>query len=209
MAGLSVVDPPFAYTKAAKSMYSLSFLPVREDIDKFSQDDFEYYVMNDLNKPEYNTWDTWRLIPMNVPIVSPPQVSSVFTDLKDKDGQLDETTVWHPDTNIVYRQICSGKFDFYLDFSYLNIFKNFYNFYNNLLESLHGKKMILILNEDPIYMFFGRFFIEGITDNGDGGQVTLAISYNIEPYIYLSEGLSTYYLNGKESIETDRYRLDY
>ena len=202
---------PFVYSREAKNMFSLTFLPDKDENFIFSNDDINesHYKINSLGKREFNTWDTWRLIPMNVPVVTNPQVVTAFTDLKNKDGKLDETSVLHPNTHVIYRQICSGKFDFYLDFSYLNIFNNFYNFYNNILENIHGKKLFLVLNENPIYMYFGRFFVEGINDNGNGNQVTLAIAYNIEPYIYLIEGLSAYYTNGKSAIEQYPYRLEF
>ena len=208
---MSSADPPFAYSTPAKNMFSMSFLPSYEDRNNpiANNDEHALIFPAGLNMPEYNTWDTWRLIPTSVPIVAAPQVTSSFTELNNKDGSLDETNVLHPHTNTHYRQICSGNFEFYLDFEYSDKFNNFYIFYTHLLETLHGKKKIMVLNEDPVHMYIGRFFIESLDDSADGNNQTISMSYNIEPFLYFTEGLSSYYTSGQTDAWQDRYGDDY
>jgi hypothetical protein len=201
-------DSPFAYSLQAKKLYAIAFLPYYEDQDDAFVNFDPHSVLDQIGAHEYNTWDTWRMIPKNVPIIAPPQVVSAFTDLKVHDGSLDETAVLHPFTNILYRQLCSGNFEFYLDFSYQEEFENFYEFYTHLLEALHGQKKILVLSETPEYAFFGRVFIESVSDSADGNQTSITLAYNIEPYVYHTNQLGRYYLYGKSSIETQTYRIE-
>ena len=199
-------DSPFVYSIEAKSKYAIAFLPYYEDTldDTCNFDDRS--EIDELRVHEYNTWDTWRMIPKSAPVITPPQVVTKFSDLKAKDGQLDETVALHPTTLILYRQMCSGKFEFYLDRTYLDKFDDFYIFYTHLLESLHGKKKIIVLSDEPAYMYFGRLFIEEVQDDGNGDLISISMAYNIEPYIYQTNGLGRYYLNGKSAIEISPYQ---
>lgn len=130
---------------------------------------------------EWNTWDTWCLIPTSDLVVAPAQVLTNYTDLPIWNGSLDETQVLN---TYPTRQMTSGSWEFELDFDYGDYYLSIYELYTNLLESIHGQERIIVLTADRDNMYQGRVFIENFEDPADGGHVKVTIGYNIKPFVY-------------------------
>lgn len=184
-------------TTLAKSYHSISFLETYEQRTKRIKDlpsseinfteSFSNYSISGFYISEFNTWDTWRLIPTSNPIVAPSQVVTNYTDLTVWSGTLDESDVL---TGSVFRQICSGSWEFLLDFDYSEKYIDIYEIYTNILEGIHGQNKIIILNANPDYYYFGRVFVESVDDPADGNRVRITLSYNIQPFLYSADSSS-------------------
>lgn len=184
-------------TNIARNFHSISFLETYEQRAERIKDlpsseinftkNLSGYTISGFYISEFNTWDTWKLIPSSNPIVAPSQVVANYTDLTAWSGTLDESDVL---TGEVYRQMCSGSWEFLLEFDYTDKFIDIYEMYTNLLESIHGQNKIIILNANPDFLYFGRVFIENMEDPGDGNHVTVTISYNIQPFLYSADSKS-------------------
>ena len=96
-----------------------------------------------------NTYDDWKLIPTKRPVVSPPDVKTTFVDIPGSNGQLDLSEV--VSKRPVYNQ---RKGD--ISFKVLNDYpeyKGWVDVYQKILNYLHGKKMKMILEDDPNYYY--------------------------------------------------------
>ena len=193
----------FDYSEEAESLYSISFLDSYElyNIKKNNNENTSrnYTYSNGCREVqetirEVNTWDTLKMIPSSQPLVLHSQVTPQYTDLAAWDGSIDETEA----LGKAFHQTISGSWEFMLDHCYLEKYGTFYNWYTDLLESLHGQKKLILLNKDPDFFYLGRVFVESIDDPADGGFATVSIQYNINPYVCKCAygGLSNYYKYG-------------
>ena len=125
-----------------------------------------------------NTYDDWKLIPTKRPVVSPPDVKTTFVDIPGSNGQLDLSEV--VSKRPVYNQ---RKGD--ISFKVLNDYpeyKGWVDVYQKILNYLHGKKMKMILEDDPNYYYEGRFSVKSWSSDKDNSSIN--INYNVDPFKY-------------------------
>lgn len=126
---------------------------------------------------EMNSYDDWKLVSVDRPSVEFPEVKTKYYDASGADGQIDLTNVLSADPVYANRE---GSFEFYV----LNDYPGYdwVVVYNKITQYLHGKKMRMMLEDDPGYFYVGRFAVNSWKTQKDWSR--LVIDYNLEPTKY-------------------------
>ena len=112
------------------------------------------------------------LYPKSKMIVNPPDVREVYVEVAGADGDLDITEALTGRANYESRE---GKFEFtVMDRARWD------TIYSGLMNTLHGRKMRVILDDDPYYYYYGRVKIDSFKTNKRTGTIT--IEGYFEPY---------------------------
>ena len=125
-----------------------------------------------------NTWEDWHLIPASRPEIVPPEVYTNYVDLPGCHGKLDlsEYLTGYP----VYKNR-SGTLEFYA--------ANGYGFwaerYNQICNFLHGKKLFMVLYDEPEYFYTGRFRVQKYVSDGQTNWSSVSIDYELDPFKFV------------------------
>lgn len=122
---------------------------------------------------EKNTWDDWHLLPSSRPVVNPPNVKTQYVDIPGGNGVLDltESLTGYP----LYEQRI-GSWEFYVK----NGYQAWNVLYYEILNYLHGKRLKVILEDDPSYYYEGRLTVNEW--KSDSWWSTIVIDYELYPY---------------------------
>lgn len=128
-----------------------------------------------------NSWDDWFLIPSSRPAIAPPAVKTKTVDIPGAYGTVDftEALTGYP----VYGNR-TGSIQFLVDHEKWNAW---HVTYATVANYLHGRKMRMILEDDPAYYYEGRFTVQ----QWQSGQNFSAITINYDVYPFKREILST------------------
>ena len=135
-------------------------------------------TFRDGNK-KYNTWDDWRLIPSSRPTMVQPTPVFKYVEIPGRDGSLDTTDY------LIGRPTYSdrkGSFEFYVS----NDGVSWTSRRMEIASILTGKKMKMILEDEPQYYYYGRIFFKDWKSDANFSKVT--IEYQVEPYRYQLDG---------------------
>ena len=124
-----------------------------------------------------DSWNYYRMAPQSRPYVVAPEVKEEYIDVPGMNGQLDFTEAL---TGAPRYGLRSGSWTFIVD----NGVWDWPILYTDLLTSLHGKKVSVILSDDPLYYYYGRLSINANFGTKDYAQVT--INYKFDPLKYPS-----------------------
>ena len=129
-----------------------------------------------------NCYDEWRLVPSSRPVINPPKPKVQYVDIPGADGSIDLTE------SLAGRPVFSdreGSFDFIVlnDFNVDNYNYNWVDVYASIMQYLHGQRMTMILEDDPLYYYDGRFSVNAW--KSDANNSTITIDYVLSPYKYL------------------------
>ena len=120
------------------------------------------------------------MVPDGRPVIAPPTPVTNFIDVPGAIGQLDmsEALTGYP----LY-----GSREGSLSFIVLNDYEGNQNWadrYANLCWHIHGKRLKMILEDDPGYFYEGRFTVDSwdTPNSNDFSKVT--IGYTLDPYKY-------------------------
>ena len=119
-----------------------------------------------------NTWDDWHLIPTSRPVVSAPEVKTISKDSPICDGVFDFSEAVSESVNYGLRE---GKMEFLID----NGHTPWADLYSEIMDTIHGLRGRMILEDDPTYYYEGRFFVEGYRSEKNWSYVE--ISYKLLP----------------------------
>lgn len=125
-----------------------------------------------------NTWQDWHLIPSSRPEIAPPEVYTNYVDLPGCHGKLDlsEYLTGYP----VYKNR-TGSLEFYA--------ANGYHFwaetYGQICNFLHGRRLYMVLYDEPEYFYTGRFRVNGWNSDGQTNWSTVTIDYELDPFKFL------------------------
>lgn len=120
-----------------------------------------------------NTWDDWHLIPAERPSIASPGVATNFVSIPGRDGSIDMSTY------LVNRPVYgdrSGSFDFYVD----NDHEYWETIRMKIMHFLHGKRLKMVLEDDPGWYWEGRFSVESWKSEASNSRVS--INYQVGPY---------------------------
>lgn len=145
----------------------------------------------------------YHLVPSKRPTIAPPPVRTEYVDIPGADSQLDYTEVfgkicygnrtgsWEFDVIHDYGMIDSSFYDAALMAHVENgdILPDWPKQYSKLVNAIHGKRCIVILEDEPEYMYKGRLTV-GELDSGEHFS-TVKIDYVLEPYKYPTHAEST------------------
>ena len=120
-----------------------------------------------------NTWDDWFLIPTSRPVFNPPKPKTHYVDIPGADWHLDMSESL---TGEIAYEAREGSFEFIVD----NGHREWYELYSEIMEHLHGKTMIAILEDDPRHYYEGRFTVDSWDSESHNSMIT--IDYSVKPY---------------------------
>ena len=143
----------------------------------------------------FNTWRDWHLIPATRPAVAEAGVSTNVVDIPGRRGGPIDMTEYL--TGGVVYGARSGSFEFLVD----NGHEYWETIRSKIVNSLHGKRMKMCLEDDPAFYYEGRFTVgewkSGETNSG------VTINYAVGPYkFYINAGGD--WLWDPFNFETDR-----
>lgn len=120
-----------------------------------------------------NTWDDWKILPTERPVVAPPKPKTTYIVIPGGNGALDlsESLTGYP----VYENR-TGSFKFRV----MNDYVEWHERYTEIMEHLHGRSMNAILADDPNYFYKGRFSVDSWESGDTWSQIT--IGYTVDPY---------------------------
>ena len=164
---------------------------------------------------EKNTWDDWHLIPSSRPVINPPKVKTEYVDLPGTDGSLDLSEVVAGQA--VYENR-TGTIEFIVqnEFDVTDEYGTVYpmvsetdtelgewqDLHADIMESLHGQVLVMILEDDPDYYYEGTFALES-WETGEHYS-TVKISYDLYPYKHPLEDVE-YEVNGDCTVTLTGY----
>lgn len=144
---------------------------------------------SDISKSPYkrlhidkNTWENWGLVPDSRPTLSHPAQKTKIADSNSINGVMDLS--WSTSKYPLFGNR-EGSFTFIYNPIYqqaYNKYKPWLVLYSEISEFLHGRKLRMILEDDPGYYYEGRFWVENWTSNNDGSGSTITIGYSVDPY---------------------------
>ena len=122
-----------------------------------------------------NTWDDWHLIPASRPEIVAPEVYTNYVDLPGAHGKLDlsEYLTGGP----VFKNR-SGSLQFYA----LREHGFWAERYNQICNFLHGRRLQMVLYDEPEYFYTGRFRVESWQSDGQAQWSTVTINYELDPF---------------------------
>lgn len=120
-----------------------------------------------------NTWDDWHLIPSERPSIASPGVATSFVEIPGRDGSIDLSMFLA--NRPVYADR-SGSFDFYVD----NDHEYWETIRMKIMSFLHGKRMKIVLEDDPEWYWEGRFAVDNWRSEPSNSRI--AINYQVGPF---------------------------
>lgn len=125
-----------------------------------------------------NTWDDWHLIPTSRPVFQQGKVKTTYVDIPGADGQIDLTEALSGYPTYSNRE---GSLEFIVANGYR---KNWATGFSQFANWLHGRRLRIILDDDPEYFYEGRLSLNEWKSNNDGTWSNVTIDYNLKPYKY-------------------------
>ena len=123
--------------------------------------------------------------------IGSPEVKKKLLDVEGADGTLDYTDFFGEPK---YSDV-THKFPF----ATIVPMNEFLSHYSTVKSALHGKKMPIILDDEPDYYYVGRLYVQGFTNEKNIGHIT--IEAECEPYKYkLAKTTVTRAVNGTDNI---------
>lgn len=152
--------------------------------------------MNGVTFGELHSYNDFSLILTNKTIgKAEPKISEV--DIEGMDGSLDLTEYFG---DVKYK---NRKLTF--EFSTIIPMNEFLNLYSDIQNKLNGKKLKIILDEDPNFYYMGRINVNDWKSNKRIGKIT--IEADCEPYKYrANETILNYILTGKTDLYLDNLK---
>lgn len=138
------------------------------------------------------------LYPKSKMVVNPPDVREVYVEVAGADGDLDITEALTGRANYESRE---GKFEFtVMDRARWDAI------YSGLMNTLHGRKMRVVLDEDPHHYYYGRVKVDSFKTNKH--TATITIEGYFDPYKKSLIANSLDWLWDPFNFETD-YAMNY
>ena len=122
---------------------------------------------------DMHSWDDLKMI-LSGKEMGAPGVKSKKLDIEGADSSLDLTDFFGEPK---YEDV-THKFQF----STIVPYDEFMTLYSTIKNAIHGKKMRIILDDDPLFYWMGRCYVSGFTNEKSVG--TVEVECDCEPYKY-------------------------
>lgn len=122
----------------------------------------------------YHSYNDLNLI-LNAKEIGSPAIKERKIEIEGADGFLDLTDFFGGEPkyeNVTHR----------FEFSTIVQRPGFLSLYSTVKNALHGKKMRIILDDDPLFYYIGRISVSPLTNEKNIGKIT--IECDCEPYKY-------------------------
>ena len=123
--------------------------------------------------------------------IGSPEVKKKLLDVEGADGALDYTDFFGEPkySNVTHK----------FPFATIVPMNEFLSHYSTIKNALHGKKMPIILDDEPTFFYVGRIFVQPLKTEKKIGYIT--IEADCEPYKYkLAKTTVTRAVNGTDNI---------
>lgn len=139
---------------------------------------------------EYHSYRDFKLLLLPKEMGA-PEVKKYELDIEGADGSLDLTDFFGEPK---YHNV-RHKFDF----STIVPQGEFLSLFSTIKNAIHGKKMRVILDDDPLFYYVGRLSVSSFTNEKNVGKVS--VEADCEPYKYkLAKTVVSRAVNGEDSI---------
>ena len=139
---------------------------------------------------DMHSYDDLKMI-LSAKEMGAPSVKSKKLDIEGADSSLDLTDFFGEPK---YEDV-THKFQF----STIVPYSEFMTLYSRIKNAIHGKKMRIILDDDPLFYWMGRCYVSGFTNEKSIGQVQ--VECDCEPYKYkLTKTVYSQAVSGTQSI---------
>lgn len=139
---------------------------------------------------DVHSWDDLKMI-LSSKEMGAPAVKSKKLDIEGADSALDLTDFFGEPK---YEDV-THKFQF----STIVPYSEFMTLYSTIKNAIHGKKMRIILDDDPLFYWMGRCYVSGFTNEKSIGQVQ--VECDCEPYKYkLAKTVVSQAVSGTQAI---------
>ncbi len=125
--------------------------------------------MNGITFGNYHSSHDFALV-LNSKKIGVPQPKVYKVPIDSADGELD-LTEFFGDVKYGNRE---------LEFRFIKIYGNFIEVFSTIQGAIHGRKMKIILDEDPNYFYYGRIRVDQWESNATTGIVT--VKCDCDPY---------------------------
>lgn len=122
----------------------------------------------------------WGLMFKKRPVISPPTPKTKYVEVPGMDGAIDIT-----ETQTGYTQYQNRKISF--EFIIMAGRENWPAIYSDLMDTLHGRKVRIVFDDDPDYYYTGRVTV----GKWDAGIVTAVITMTAEVEPFKTNRLSS------------------
>ena len=127
-----------------------------------------------------HTWRDWGLIPVRIYIPMPePKVQEI--DIPGGDGSIDLT-------EINGRPAYNDRSGIELEFDLFGGYTDFYEKYSRFAAEVHGKKVKMVLDDEPDHYYMVRLELDGEKENPADSTVTFSGTAEPIKYDLLSSG---------------------
>lgn len=135
--------------------------------------DPNYKISRSINTESRHTYRDWFLIPKERYSIANAEPKTQIIEIPGANGGLDvsESLTGYP--LFGYRE---GSFDFIID----NQRPQWEKLWRDIVTYLHGKERYMMLEDDPQWVYHGRFTVGQYT--ADKNYSTIQISYKLNPY---------------------------
>lgn len=153
---------------------------------------------------DLNTYDTWHLIPKERPSIAPPPMKTNTIDIPGANGLLDLSTSL---TGYPVYENRTGSIEYIVE----NDHGHWQDIYTDIMDTLHGKTCMAIMEEDPAYYYTGVWTVNQW--KSDKHYSTITLDYNLYPYKFRRWGVNDSWLwdpfNFETGIVTRRDPIDF
>lgn len=123
-----------------------------------------------------HSFKDFGIYPKTKGMPDPPKVQTEFIDIPGMDGRLDASQAL--DGLVHYENR-----DYEQDFLIVNKEIDWHTIFSALLNFLHGRHMLIIFDDDPLWYYEGRFEV-GEPKPDDAGYITIPVKGTLKPYKY-------------------------
>lgn len=121
----------------------------------------------------YHSYDDLSLILTSKEIAA-PKTKTMKIDVEGADGSIDLTDFFGEPKY----EDCTHKFQF----STIVPQNEFLTLFSTIKNAIHGKKMRIVLDDDPLFYYSGRCFVSSFTSEKNIGKI--AVECDCEPWKY-------------------------
>lgn len=142
-----------------------------------------------------HSWKDWHLIPSAPPVVPPPKLRTSYVDIPGTNGSVDISEIL---TGYPMFENRTGS----MSFLFLTEFGSSREMYQQILNTVHGRRMKVILTDEPEYYYEGRVTVKeySISSQYSG----FSFDYTFAPYkiqTHVSPGYKDIVIDGEKVIK--------
>lgn len=120
-----------------------------------------------------HSFRAWRLMLASRPIISPPKPKTKLIEVPGSDRVIDLTETLTGEVHYGTRNIS-------MEFVCMEDRRKWAAIYSDILDTLHGKRVKIIFDDDPNFYYMGRVTVGDF--DGEAVSALLSITAEVEPH---------------------------